>query len=222
MGWRALRLSLDRSTLMRAQARALIEASAGKVLRVMFPMISEPWEYEEARALFEEQVHWARKAHRKMPKQIEFGAMLEVPSLAEMLDQLLPRVNFLSIGTNDLTQFLFAADRSDPRLAQRYDWLSPAILRFLKRILDQARAAGVPVRICGEMAGRPLEAMALIGIGTENFSITPAGVGPLKAMIRSLDAAAIRSRMEQLLAKPPKDMRKALSDWARRHGVVVG
>jgi phosphotransferase system enzyme I (PtsP) len=188
----------------------------------MFPMISEPWEYEEARALFEEQVHWARKAHRKMPKQIEFGAMLEVPSLAEMLDQLLPRVNFLSIGTNDLTQFLFAADRSDPRLAQRYDWLSPAILRFLKRILDQARAAGVPVRICGEMAGRPLEAMALIGIGTENFSITPAGVGPLKAMIRSLDAAAIRSRMEQLLAKPPKDMRKALSDWARRHGVVVG
>jgi phosphotransferase system enzyme I (PtsP) len=222
MGWRALRLSLDRSTLMRAQARALIEASAGKVLRVMFPMISEPWEYEEARALFEEQVHWARKAHRKMPKQIEFGAMLEVPSLAEMLDQLLPRVNFLSIGTNDLTQFLFAADRSDPRLAQRYDWLSPAILRFLKRILDQARPAGVPVRICGEMAGRPLEAMALIGIGTENFSITPAGVGPLKAMIRSLDAAAIRSRMEQLLAKPPKDMRKALSDWARRHGVVVG
>ena len=222
MGWRALRLSLDRSTLMRAQARALIEASAGKVLRVMFPMISEPWEYEEARALFEEQVQWARKAHRKMPKRIEFGAMLEVPSLAEMLDQLLPRVDFLSVGTNDLTQFLFAADRSDPRLAQRYDWLSPAILRFLKRVLDQARAAGVPVRICGEMAGRPLEAMALIGIYTENFSITPAGVGPLKAMIRSLDAAAIRSRMEQLLARPPKDMRKALSDWARRHGVVVG
>jgi phosphotransferase system enzyme I (PtsP) len=148
--------------------------------------------------------------------------MLEVPSLAEMLDQLLPRVDFLSIGTNDLTQFLFAADRSDPRLAQRYDWLSPAIFRFLKRVLDQARAAGVPVRVCGEMAGRPLEAMALIGIGAENFSITPAGVGPLKAMIRSLDAAAIRSRMDQLLARPPKDVRKALADWARRHSVVVG
>jgi phosphotransferase system enzyme I (PtsP) len=222
MGWRALRLSLDRTTLMKAQARALIEASAGKVLRVMFPMISEPWEYEEARKLFEEQVDWARKGHRKVPKRIEFGAMLEVPSLAEMLDQLLPRVDFLSIGTNDLTQFLFAADRSDPRLAQRYDWLSPAILRFLKRILDQARAAGVPVRICGEMAGRPLEAMALIGIGAENFSITPAAVGPLKAMIRSLDAAAVRSRMDQLLARPPKDLRKAISDWARRHSVVIG
>ena len=137
MGWRALRLSLDRSTLMKAQARALIEASGGKVLRVMFPMVSEPWEYEEARALFEEQVEWARKAHRPLPSSIEFGAMLEVPSLAEMLDQLLPRVDFLSIGTNDLTQFLFAADRSDPRLAQRYDWLSPAIFRFLKRVLDQ-------------------------------------------------------------------------------------
>jgi phosphotransferase system enzyme I (PtsP) len=222
MGWRALRLSLDRSTLMKAQARALIEASAGKVLRVMFPMISEPWEYEEARALFEEQVDWARKGHRKIPRSIEFGAMVEVPSLAEMLDQLLPRVDFLSIGTNDLTQFLFAADRSDPRLAQRYDWLSPAIFRFLKRILDQARAAKVPVRICGEMGGRPLEAMALIGIGAENFSITPAAVGPLKAMVRSLDSRAIRGRMEQLLAKPPKDVRKALTDWARRHNVVIG
>ena len=222
MGWRALRLSLDRSTLMRAQARALIEASGGKVLRVMFPMISEPWEYEEARALFEEQVEWARKAHRKLPSKIEFGAMLEVPSLAEMLDQLLPRVDFLSLGTNDLTQFLFAADRSDPRLAQRYDWLSPAILRFLKRVLDAARAANVPVRVCGEMAGRPLEAMALIGIGAENVSITPAGVGPVKAMVRSLDAAAAKARLEQLLSKPPKDMRKALSDWARRHCVVIG
>jgi phosphotransferase system enzyme I (PtsP) len=222
MGWRALRLSLERTTLMKAQARALIEASGGKVLRVMFPMVSEPWEYEEARALFEDQVAWARKAHRKVPSRIEFGAMLEVPSLAEMLDQLLPRVDFISIGTNDLTQFLFAADRSEPRLAQRYDWLSPAILRFLKRVLDAARAAGVPARICGEMGGRPLEAMALIGIGAENFSITPAGVGPVKAMIRSLDAAAARSRLDQLLRKPPRDMRKALSDWARRHGIVVG
>jgi phosphotransferase system enzyme I (PtsP) len=222
MGWRALRLSLDRTTLMKAQARALIEASAGKVLRVMFPMVSEPWEYEEARGLFEAQVEWARKGHRKLPKRIEFGAMLEVPGLAEMLDELLPRVDFISIGTNDLTQFLFAADRSDPRLAQRYDWLSPAILRFLKRVLDAAREANVPARICGEMAGRPLEAMALIGIGAENFSITPAGVGPVKAMVRSLDASAARARLEQLLARPPRDVRKALTDWARRHSVTIG
>jgi phosphotransferase system, enzyme I, PtsP len=222
MGWRALRLSLDRATLMKAQARALIEASEGRVLRVMFPMISEPWEYEEARSLFEAQVEWVRARRRSGPSRIEFGAMLEVPSLAEMLDLLLPRVDFLSIGTNDLTQFLFAADRADPRLALRYDWLSPAILRFLRRIAAQAAEAGVPVRVCGEMGGRPLEAMALIGIGISNFSITPAAVGPVKAMIRSLDAAAVRAKLDHLLAKPPRDMRKTLTDWARKHGVAVG
>jgi phosphotransferase system enzyme I (PtsP) len=222
MGWRALRLSLDRSTLMRAQARALIEAADGKVLRVMFPMVSEPWEYEEARSLFEKQVEWARDNNRAMPRRIEYGAMLEVPSLAETLDQLLPRVDFLSVGTNDLTQFLFAADRADPRLAERYDWLSPAILRFLTRVITAAKAADIPVRICGEMAGRPLEALALIGIGAENFSITPAGVGTIKAMIRSLDAGAARTRLRQLLDKPPRSMRKALTEWARRHNVAIG
>lgn len=222
MGWRALRLSLDRSTLMRAQARALIEASDGRVLRVMFPMISEPWEYEEARALFELQLEWAQKGKRPLPSRIEFGAMLEVPSLAEMLDQLLPRIDFLSVGTNDLTQFLFAADRADPRLAERYDWLSPAILRFLKRILDAARAANVPVRLCGEMGGRPLEAMALIGLGAENFSITPAAIGPVKAMVRSLDAGLVRTRVAQLLEQPPRDLRKVLTDWAKRHKVAIG
>jgi phosphotransferase system enzyme I (PtsP) len=221
MGWRALRLSLDRSTLMKAQARALIQAAAERKLRVMFPMVSEPWEYDQARTLFEAQVQWAEHGNRPVPSRIEFGAMLEVPSLAEQLDLLLPRVDFLSIGTNDLTQFLFAADRGDPRLAERYDWLSPSILRFLKRVLDAARAAKKPVRICGEMSGRPLECMALIGLGAENFSITPAAVGPIKAMVRSLDAAAIRARMEQWLAKPPNDLRKALSDWARRHKVAV-
>ncbi|HET9397735.1 MAG TPA: phosphoenolpyruvate--protein phosphotransferase, partial [Sphingomicrobium sp.] len=222
LGWRARRLSLERKALMKAQARALIEASAGRTLRVMFPMVSEPWEYEEARALFEEQIAWAKAAKRGGPKIVEFGAMLEVPSLAETLDLLLPRVDFLSIGTNDLTQFLFAADRSDPRLAERYDWLSPAILRFLRRVAVQAKEAGVPVRVCGEMAGRPLEAMALIGIGIDNFSITPAAIGPVKAMVRSIEAAAVRTRVEALLAKPPPNMRKSLHDWAKRHGANIG
>jgi len=222
MGWRAIRLSLDRSTLMKAQARALLEASGGKVLRVMFPMISEPWEFDAARELFEEQIEWAKKSKRKLPIRIEFGAMLEVPSLAEVLDQLLPKLDFLSIGTNDLTQFLFAADRADPRLAERYDWLSPAILRFLRRVTRETRAAGVPVRVCGEMGGRPLEAMALIGLGIEQLSITPAAVGPIKAMIRSLDAERVRAKVEQLLDRPPANMRKTLSDWARRHKVIIG
>lgn len=222
MGWRALRLSLERKALMKAQARALLEAADGKVLRVMFPMVSEPWEYEEARKLFEEQVEWLHKTKRPLPSRILYGAMLEVPSLAEMLDQLLPRVNFISIGTNDLTQFLFAADRADPRLAERYDWLSPAILRFLSRVVDQCQEAGVTVRVCGEMGGRPLEAMALVGIGVDSLSITPAAVGPVKAMVRSLDASAARAKLKSLLAKPPANMRKSLTDWAKRQGVDLG
>jgi len=221
MGWRALRLSLSRSALMKAQARALIEAAEGRVLRVMFPMISEPWEYEEARALFEEQLEWSKVNRRPLPSRVEFGAMLEVPALAEMLDVLLPRIDFLSIGTNDLTQFLFAADRADPRLAERYDWLSPSILRFLRRIVVAADAAGVPVRLCGEMGGRPLEAMALIGIGIHQFSITPAAIGPMKAMIRSLDGSAIEAKMAMLLDKPTRDMRRILTEWAKRKGVKL-
>ncbi len=127
--------------------------------------------------------------------------MLEVPALAEMLDVLLRRLDFLSIGTNDLTQFLFAADRAHPKLAERYDWLSPAILRFLARVSRQAREAGVVHGVCGEMGGRALEAMALIGIGMERLSITPVAIGPVKAMLRTLDAAALRARMAAWLAE---------------------
>jgi phosphotransferase system enzyme I (PtsP) len=138
-----------------------------------------------------------------------------------MLDILLPKLDFLSIGTNDLTQFLFAADRAHPKLAERYDWLSPAILRFLDRVTRQAREAGVKIGVCGEMGGRPLEAMTLIGLGIERLSITPAAVGPLKAMIRSLDAAALREIMPGLLARPPAEFRRVLQEWAESHGVRV-
>ncbi|MEM8696983.1 MAG: phosphoenolpyruvate--protein phosphotransferase [Pseudomonadota bacterium] len=222
MGWRALRLSLDREGLMKVQARALIEAAAGKTLNVMFPMVSEPWEFDEARALFESQRVWLEDRHHMLPHDIRYGCMLEVPALAEALDQLLPRLDFLSVGTNDLTQFLFAADRADPRIADRYDWLSPAILRFLRRIVTATREAGVPTTICGEMGGRPVEAMALIGLGVEQLSITPAAVGTIKAMIRSLDAESLRGRMDDWLAEPPPDMRQTLLDWAEQRSVAIG
>lgn len=221
MGWRAIRLSLERDGLMKAQARALIEAAAGRTLRVMFPMVSEPWEFEEAKALFEAQRAWVAGRERRLPTEIRYGAMLEVPALAEQLDQLLPRIDFLSIGTNDLTQFLFAADRANPKLAERYDWLSASILRFLYRVLEPARAAGVPVAVCGEMGGRPLEAMALIGLGVERLSITPAAVGPVKAMVRSLDRTALTARMSDWLARPPRDLRAAIASWAASEGVEL-
>ena len=221
MGWRALRLALDREGLMKAQARALIEAGAGRTLNVMFPMVSEPWEFDEARAIFEAQRKWLGERGRKLPTAIKYGAMLEVPALAEVLYILLPRIDFLSIGTNDLTQFLFAADRAHPKLAVRYDWLSPAILRFLARVVAPARTANVPVAVCGEMGGRPLEAMALIGIGIDRLSITPAAVGPLKSMLMTLDRGAITERMTQWLVEPPRDMRAALTEWAGEQGVEL-
>ena len=221
MGWRALRLSLERDGLMKAQARALLEAAAGRTLSVMFPMVSEPWEFDEARGLFEAQRTFLAARGKRLPNEIRYGAMLEVPALAEQLDLLLPRLDFLSVGTNDLTQFLFAADRANPKLAERYDWLSPSILRFLSRVARMAHAANVPVAVCGEMGGRPLEAMALIGIGIDRLSITPAAVGPVKAMVRSLDHAAIAGEMERLLAAAPRDLRGALSAWAADQGVEL-
>ncbi|OQW47402.1 MAG: peptidase [Proteobacteria bacterium SG_bin6] len=221
MGWRALRLALDRDGLMKAQARALIEAAAGRTLNVMFPMVSEPWEYELARDLFEAQHRWVAARGRKLPSAIRYGCMLEVPALAETLDLLLPRLDFLSVGTNDLTQFLFAADRANPKLAERYDWLSPSILRFLSRVAAQVRGHGVDLGVCGEMGGRTLEAMALIGLGIDRLSITPAAVGPIKAMIRSLDHGALTAELGRLLAAPPRDLRSTLRAWAQANGVEL-
>ncbi len=218
MGWRAIRVALDRDGLMKAQARALIEAAHGRNLNVMFPMVSEPWEYDEARALFEEQRAWLQE-RGKRPLSIRYGAMLEVPALAEVLDMLLPKLDFISIGTNDLTQFLFAADRANPKLAERYDWLSPAILRFLRRV--RRDCGDTPVTVCGEMGGRPLEAMALIGLGIERLSITPAAVGPIKAMIRSLDVSALRAKMGEWLDAGEPDIRARLTAFAESQDVEI-
>jgi phosphotransferase system enzyme I (PtsP) len=222
MGWRAIRLALERNALMKAQAEALITAAAGRTLQVMFPMVSEPWEFEEARDLFETQRTTVARKGKALPLAIRYGAMLEVPALAESLDMLMPRLDFLSIGTNDLTQFLFAADRAHPKLAERYDWLSPAILRFIARVVAQTTPAGVPLGVCGEMGGRPLEAMALIGLGIDRLSITPAAIGPVKAMIRSLDLQALRGAMPAMLATPSRNLRARLQQWAAENGVRIG
>lgn len=222
MGWRAMRLALDRGGLMKAQARALLEAGAGRTLNVMFPLVAEPWEYDAARAIFDDQHRFLTARGRKLPAAIRYGVMLEVPALAETLDLLLPRLDFLSIGTNDLTQFLFAADRADPRLADRYDWLSPAILRFLRRVILPCNAANVQVGVCGEMGGRPLEAMALLGLGIRRLSITPAGIGPIKAMVRSLDLSQLTPFVTDLVARGTTPIRPALEGWGRDHGVELG
>jgi len=219
MGWRALRVALEREGLLKAQARALLEAAAGRTLSVMFPMVSEPWEFDAARKVFENQVRFLKGRRKVLPEAIRYGAMLEVPALAEQLDVLAPRLSFLSIGTNDLTQFLFAADRSNPKLAERYDWLSPAIFRFLQRCLDKLAGHSIDITVCGEMGGRRLEALALLGIGIRRLSITPAAVGPVKELVRQVDLAEIGAAMQGWLAEPVTDLRAALQAWADERGI---
>ena len=187
----------------------------------MFPMVSEPWEFDAAKAVFERQVAFLRDRKRHLPEAIRYGVMLEVPSLAEVLDQLIPRVSFISIGTNDLTQFLFAADRGNPSLAERYDWVSPAILRFLRRVVLATAGQPVQLGVCGEMGGRRLEALALLGLGIRRLSITPAAVGPIKELVRKVDTEEIGAAMTAWLASPPPDMRAALQQWAEQRGIEV-
>ena len=221
MGWRALRLSLEREGLLKAQARALLEAAAGRRLNVMFPMVSEPWEFDAAKAVFETQADFLRSRRKLLPEEIRYGAMLEVPALAEVLELIAPRLSFLSVGTNDLTQFLFAADRANPKLAERYDWLSPAILRFLDRVARGVVGYPIEIGVCGEMGGRRLEALALLGIGYRRLSITPASVGPIKELVRKIDLAEISAAMKEWLASPPPDMRAALMQWAQEHDIEI-
>jgi phosphotransferase system enzyme I (PtsP) len=221
MGWRALRLAREREGLLKAQARALLEAAGGRTLNVMFPMVSEPWEFDAARNLFEQQLDFLAKQKKPLPETINYGVMLEVPALAEVLDLLLPKIAFISIGTNDLTQFLFAADRANPKLAERYDWVSPSILRFIRRVTLATAGQECNVTVCGEMGGRRLEALALLGLGIERFSITPASVGPIKSLVRKVDLGEIREAMNGWLAAPPPDMRKALEHWAGERKIDV-
>lgn len=221
MGWRALRLALERGALLKIQARSLIEASAGRQLNVMFPMVSEPWEFDAAKKVFEEQIQYVRGQKKQLPISVRYGAMLEVPALAEVLDLMIPRVQFLSVGTNDLTQFLFAADRANPKLAERYDWLSPSIIRFLRRISMGMVGHNVDLAVCGEMGGRRLEALALMGIGYRRLSITPAGVGPLKELVRQVDLSEISEAMNGWLANSDINLRQELQAWATERNIEI-
>jgi len=222
LGWRAIRMGLDRPVLLRSQLRALLMAGGGRRLDIMFPMVSEVEEFIRARAMLDSEIAWVRKHNRAVPTELRVGTMLEVPALAWQLGALLPRVDFISIGSNDLMQFLFAVDRGNPKVMDRYDRLAPGFLKFLKSVVDQCRAAGKPVTLCGEMGGKPLEAMALIGIGLDGFSMQAGSVGPVKEMLRSLDAGQIERFMNELLDSHEHSIRDQLLDWAAGHGISVG
>ena len=199
MGWRAIRMSLDRPGLLRTQLRALLKASGGGELRIMLPMVTDVSEIAQTRQIIEREVqHLSRFAH-KLPKSFKLGAMLEVPSLLFQLDELMQAVDFISVGSNDLFQFVMAVDRGAAHLADRFDPLSVPFLRVLKSIADAGRRNNKPVTLCGEMAGKPILAMALIGLGFRSLSMNAASVGPVKAMLLSLDAGQLEKELSPFL-----------------------
>jgi len=221
MGWRALRIALDRPGMLRTQLRALIEAADGRDLRIMFPMVSEVAEFDAARALVDREWEQATARGVEMPDSIQVGAMLEVPSLYFQMPELLERVDFLSVGSNDLLQFLFASDRGNPQVGERYDRLSPALLRLLRDVVQKCDAAEVPLSLCGEMAGEPLEAMALLGIGIRRLSMNANAVGGVRLMTRSLDIGALKDYLATIIGGADHSLRTKLSAFARDRGIAI-
>lgn len=220
MGWRSIRITLDRPAILRAQLRALIQAGHERDLSIMFPMVAEVDELRQAKRILEmERAQQAREGF--VPARIRVGTMLEVPALVWQLKALLPEIDFLSIGTNDLMQFLFATDRGNPRLSDRYDVLSPSGLTVLKQIIDACDAAGVKCSVCGEMAGRPLEAVTLAALGVRTLSMSASGIGPVKVALRSADLERVRHYVTQLLDTAPHSLRSRLRNYAVDIGISL-
>ena len=223
MGWRSLRIGLDRPALLRRQLRALLLAAGGRPLSVMFPMVATVAEFRAARALLLAEA----KRMRPAPERLSIGTMLEVPALMWQLDELLREVDFVSVGSNDLLQFLFAADRSTPSLFNRYDLLSQPVLSLLEHLLDKAREArggvGVPVSLCGEAASRPLEAMTLVGLGFSSLSMSASGILPVKALLADMNLGAFRPVLSAIRrnASSATSLREPIAVWAREHGLSV-
>jgi phosphotransferase system enzyme I (PtsP) len=221
MGWRSIRITLDRPAVLRHQLRALVRAAAGRDLYVMFPMVAEAAELLQARALLQMELDRHQSRGGTPPAMVRVGTMLEVPALAWQLPALLKCIDFISIGSNDLTQFLFAADRGNARISERYDVLSPAMLSFLRWVTALCDEAGVTLSLCGEMAGRPLDAMVLLGLGIRNLSMSAPSIGPVKAMVRSLSLPRLEDYMATLYDLPDHSLRDELRNFALDHGVQL-
>jgi phosphotransferase system enzyme I (PtsP) len=223
LGWRAIRLGLDRPGLLRTQLRALLRAGSGRALKIMFPMVSTVQEFDQARELVERELTHLRRHGHKLPDQVEVGSMVEVPSLLYQLDELLDRVDFVSVGSNDLVQFLYAIDRGNPRVSDRFDALSAPVLRALKDIADKARAHGKPATVCGELASQPLGALALVAIGYRSLSLTASAVGPVKAMLLDVDCRKAAALLSPLIDKSPRGapIRAQLEKFAGENGLQV-
>lgn len=226
LGWRAIRIGLDRPGLLRSQIRALLKACAGRPAAIMFPMVAHVEEFVRAKEIVaRESAYLARHGHEP-PTKIELGVMVEVPSLLFQIAEICRMVDFLSVGSNDLMQFLFAADRENRQVANRFDPLSINALRALRLIVESADASACKVSVCGELAGRPLEAMALIGLGYRNLSMSPASIGPVKAMLIATDARAVGTLIRDALDAAAREggvasLRPQLAAFARERKIPI-
>jgi phosphotransferase system, enzyme I, PtsP len=223
LGWRAIRLGLDRPGLLRSQIRALLRAAGGRALKIMFPMISIVDEFDQARAMVERELTYLRQHGHSLPERVDVGTMVEVPALLYQLDELLTRVDFLSVGSNDLFQFMFAVDRGNTRVSDRFDTHSAPILRALRDIAAKANAANVPISLCGEMASQPLGALALLAMGYRSLSLSATAHGPVKALILDLDIQKATDIMKPLLEAPSGSVsiRDKLKDFAEAEGLSL-
>jgi phosphotransferase system enzyme I (PtsP) len=221
LGWRAIRIALDRPALLRYQVRALLNASAGRTLRILLPMVSDVDEFNRGRALIDRELERARLLNLVRPTQVLVGAMLEVPALAFMLPQLMRSADFVSIGSNDLLSLAFAVDRTNPRVSKRYDNLNPASLTLIRLIVNSAAENSGDLSLCGEMAGRPLDAMALLGLGIRTLSMQPGHIGPIKMMIRSLHLGEVSAFVDRLCGRTDHSLRTRLSAFAAERGIVL-
>ncbi len=221
MGWRSIRMTLDRRSLLRTQLRALIRATAGQELYVMFPMITDVSEFVEAKKTLMMELKSAQNRREKLPLKVFVGTMLEVPSLIFQLDVLLPLVDFVSIGTNDFGQFMFAADRTNGIIARRYDVLSPAFLKAIHMVVQSCAEYKVPCSVCGEMAANPLEAIVLLGLGVRALSMNTDALGAVKTAIRSLNLSSFSSYLNAELQTVRPSLRETVSSYLRDHNVQM-
>ncbi|CAN7490978.1 phosphoenolpyruvate--protein phosphotransferase [Rhizobium sp. LjRoot258] len=223
LGWRAIRLSLDRPGLLRTQLRAMLKAAAGIELKLMVPMVTEVSEITAVRDLLQKEVQHLSRFGHGLPRKLQFGAMLEVPALLWQLDELMSAVDFVSVGSNDLFQFSMAVDRGNARVSDRFDPLGKPFLRILRDIVRAGERNNTPVTLCGELAGKPISAMALLGIGFRSVSMSPASIGPVKAMLLGLDAEALAKVMNEALddTKSPTSMRDVLAHFAEAHNIPL-
>lgn len=218
MGWRAIRVGLDKPGVLRMQLQALIRATKSRPLCVMFPFITEFGEFMQARSHVMRELHREKSLSHVVPETVEIGAMLETPSLAYAPKAFFDLTDFISIGGNDLKQFFFAADRENERVRKRYDTLNVSFLNFLELIVQRCAASGTRLSFCGEDAGRPVEALAFAAIGMRVLSMRPASVGPVKALIRRVDLGEARKVIELARARGDESVRPALMDWLSTQG----